>query len=386
MKNPLLGVALLALLTMSCQGNDDEPDARSGGSISSGWTASSGDDQSGTARGGGGGSSADVGSSGGGGPSSGGSGGGSSTGGSGGGGPSSGGSGAGSSIHEEAGPASGGGAASAGCIPDGSSANSDAECCSGQLDLTYLCCSGSNCCSAANHATSNPLGGCMCEPGYEWQTGAAHDRRCIQADHVVNCTSTVTDPKWCSCASADTNPGETEFVGYCEKDPTFAPMACCKSNGYPATGTCDCYLTQAWRCLAFTDVCYCSYYWDADAIEYTTRVCDNVPEPDGTPWRCCLSDYGGCNCRARGAACGAHETEVANCASDAALGFTRFTGCPAGQSSANGCTSDPHTGGGQCTTDSQCGGSCTGDDPVCCPTCKNGYCGQLCCSTSGVCY
>lgn len=203
------------------------------------------------------------------------------------------------------------------------------------------------------------------------------------AEHVVDCTWSDPSPKRCACTPKDSSTGPVRITGKCEKDPSFAPMRCCASSGYPKSGTCACYLSQPWGCMGFASFgrCSCDYYWDAKTPEYRTSVCDAVPEPDGTPWRCCADiTHASCECNRKGAACATGEVEVKDCTSDKKLGITPFTGCPTGQVEALGCSGSPT---GDCTKDSDCGGSCSGEDPVCCSVCSGGRCKLSCCGTLG---
>jgi len=272
-----------------------------------------------------------------------------------------------------------------GCEPVGASVTSSADCCSHQKDDFDQCCSGSGCCASFNHSHASGANECSCEDGYVWASDAPTDFRCeLPSAHVVDCSGQTTDPMWCECTPQDDNSGTVQLEGSCHTDPSFAPMSCCADNGFPGAGSCACYLSQPWRCMAFFDECTCSYYWDASASEYLTNVCDNVPEPDGTPWHCCLSPYGHCDCEANANSCPAGETPVADCTQDWALGFNGFSGCEAGEHWVPSC--DGGGSGGNCDSSSDCPGDCTGTDPVCCPTCDGGTCGQTCCFSDGSCF
>lgn len=293
----------------------------------------------------------------------------------------------GSSGKSGAGSAGKSGAGGAPCKTDGQTASSSSQCCGKQLDDFGACCTGKGCCSAVNHSQKTADGKCGCLPGYDWATTDPADFSCVlEKDHVVTCTGVGhVNPTWCTC-TGDANGGKTKIVGSCTKDPSFAPMTCCADAGFPDAGSCSCFLSQAWRCLAFSGECSCSYYWDKDAVQYTTTVCDAVPEPNGTPWRCCKSKFGSCGCKANGPACAADETEVKDCASDVKIGLQPFKGCAAGQKSVGGCSNVGAGGAGNCTKDAQCGTECTGTDPVCCPICDAGTCKVTCCSSNGVCF
>lgn len=302
----------------------------------------------------------------------------------------------GGSASSTGGNAGSGATGGAACKADGASSGNAAACCSKQIDAFGACCTGKHCCAAFNHSGKNPAKTteCVCNAGYDWASTDPTDYSCVPVkDHVVDCSAVGhTDPLWCTCTT-DKNTGPTKVTGSCVKDPSFAPMTCCADSAYPSSGACECYLSQAWRCLSFDSTsCSCDYFWAADAVQYTTTVCDAVPEPNGTPWRCCATKYGTCECKQNGAACAVGEKEVSDCASDVKIGLSPFKGCATGQTQVSGC-SNLGTGGtggsgsGGCKSDADCPADCTGDDPVCCGTCKpGGYCGQICCSSSGTCF
>lgn len=259
------------------------------------------------------------------------------------------------------------------------------RCC--QPDHPYYC-PGSDLCYSTQSAAVADCGDgvCVsCVPDVPHDAGPPDAGPPPPRDHVVTCTGSVTRAEWCEC-NGDTDTGPTRFSGTCIPDASFAPMICCASSGFPSSGSCSCWLSQPWRCQSFSSSCACSNYYDPGAgVPYTT-VCDNVP--DTRPWRCCASG-GHCNCERDGAACGAGEREVSNCTDYVALGLQAArTSCPSGQHQVSSCSGGGSSG--SCASDSDCPGSCTGSDPVCCPSCiasgSSHYCGQYCCSSSGVCF
>ena len=210
------------------------------------------------------------------------------------------------------------------------------------------------------------------------------------ATHVVACGTgnpSATGNPSCSC-SAETGSGSAVYQGTCGPGAGLETnQTCCVANGYPkAGGSCACYhlvTSPQWACLQAPGYCSCGYAVQGGA---TASLCNNVPDPNGTRWRCCAEPSDDqCSCFAAASttaapeACAAGEIEVSACTNAIPQIQRPISSCAdVGATGIGTCTPD----GNACKTASDCG-DCVGTDPMCCPTCTSGACGLFCCGTSG---
>lgn len=177
----------------------------------------------------------------------------------------------------------------------------------------------------------------------------------------------------------------------CHNDGAIAPTTCCAAEEYPYSGSCSCYFQEPWRCTVYSgNSCYCDFWTTySEYAEYGTSACGAGVDQNGDTWTCCESDTGTCSC-SNYMECDSWEHEVNNCASASQLGLTAFSGCGNAEGyevdDCGGAWGGDGDGDGDCDDDDDCGSGCSGDDPVCCPVCESGSCGQICCTSSGSCF
>ncbi len=181
----------------------------------------------------------------------------------------------------------------------------------------------------------------------------------------------------CSCV-ADPNHGFDDATGL----PRCAPpdgrgTVCCKSPGYPSTGSCEC---RSVGCKQDGLGCTCGTI-HADG---PLNVCDGATTP-----YCCLSPTGVCTCTSTDIGCSGGQV-VATC------DVFRVTQCAAGTSPTASCKGDPPAGGtgGVSATGGSGGVSGTGAGPGSggtgggdCPSCSAAKCSaeSAACNTSAEC-